>query len=359
KLGRDFRGDPASALLEILDPEQNVRFRDNYLDLPFDLSKVFFITTANTLDTIPRPLLDRMEVLRLAGYSENEKLAIARRYLLPRQLQESGVDPSRCVLPDETLMRIIQMYTREAGLRQLERVIGRVVRKAAVRFAQGETGVVTVVPEELMEMLGPEPFRHEKARLETTSGVAAGLAWTEVGGEVLYVEATILPGGSGLTLTGQLGAVMQESARAAQSYLWANATKLGIEPDRFREQGIHVHVPAGAIPKDGPSAGITMATALASLYCDKPVRSDTAMTGEITLKGLVLPIGGVKEKVLAAHRAGFTRVILPKENESNLRDIPKDVREAAEFVFVDRIEDVLREAIVGQCMGEPESVEKR
>jgi ATP-dependent Lon protease len=359
KLGRDFRGDPASAMLEILDPQQNDSFRDNYLDLPFDLSKIFFITTANTLDTIPRPLLDRMEVLRLAGYSENEKLLIARRYLLPRQLQESGVDPARCALPDETLMRIIERYTREAGLRQLERVIGRVVRKVAVRFAEGETGTVTVKPDDLVEMLGPEPFRLEKARRETTLGVAAGLAWTEVGGEVLYVEATLLPGGSGLTLTGQLGSVMQESARAAQSYLWANAKLLGIEPDRFKEQGVHVHVPAGAIPKDGPSAGITIATALSSLYCGKPVRTDTAMTGEITLKGLVLPIGGVKEKVLAAHRAGFKRVILPRENEANLRDLPPDVRDATEFLFVDRIEEVLREAVVGHCMGEPESVEKR
>ena len=358
KLGRDFRGDPASAMLEILDPQQNDSFRDNYLDLAFDLSKVFFITTANNLDTIPRPLLDRMEVLRLAGYSENEKLAIARRYLLPRQLQESGVEPARCIVPDETLMRIIQRYTREAGLRQLERVIGRVVRKVAVRFAQGEAGIVTVRSDDLVEMLGPEPFRLEKARREMTPGVAAGLAWTEAGGEVLYVEATILPGGSGLTLTGQLGSVMQESARAAQSYLWANAKQLGIEPDRFREQGVHVHVPAGAIPKDGPSAGITMATALASLYCDKPVRTDTAMTGEITLKGLVLPIGGVKEKVLAAHRAGFKRVILPRENEANLRDLPQDVREETEFLFVDRIEEVLRESVVGHCMGEPESVER-
>jgi ATP-dependent Lon protease len=345
-------------MLEILDPQQNDSFRDNYLDLPFDLSKVFFITTANTLDTIPRPLLDRMEVLRLAGYSENEKLAIARRYLLPRQLQESGVDPARCALPDETLMRIIGSYTREAGLRQLERVIGRVVRKVAVRFAQGETGTVTVKPDDLVEMLGPEPFRLEKARREMTPGVAAGLAWTEVGGDVLYVEATLLPGGSGLTLTGQLGSVMQESARAAQSYLWANAKLLGIEPDRFKDQGVHVHVPAGAIPKDGPSAGITIATALASLYCGKPVRTDTAMTGEITLKGLVLPIGGLKEKVLAAHRAGFKRVILPRENEANLRDLPEDVRDATEFIFVDRIEDVLRESVIGHCMGERESVEK-
>jgi ATP-dependent Lon protease len=357
KLGRDFRGDPASAMLEILDPMQNDTFRDNYLDLPFDLSKVFFITTANTLDTIPRPLLDRMEVLRLAGYSETEKLAIAKRYLLPRQLQESGVDPARCIVLDETIVRIIQQYTREAGLRQLERTIGRVIRKVAVRFAEGEAGIVTVRPDDLVAMLGPEPFRLEKARRDATPGVAAGLAWTETGGEVLYIEATLLPGGTGLTLTGQLGSVMQESARAAQSYLWSNAQRLGIEPSRFREQGVHVHVPAGAIPKDGPSAGITIATALSSLYCDKPVRSDTTMTGEITLKGLVLPIGGVKEKVLAAHRAGFHRVILPRENEVHLREIPDDVRNATEFVLVDRVEEVLREAIVGHCLGEPESVE--
>jgi ATP-dependent Lon protease len=255
-------------------------------------------------------------------------------------------------------MKLIDRYTREAGLRQLERAIGRVVRKVAVRFASGEKGSVTVKPDDLVDMLGPEPFRLEKARREMTSGVAAGLAWTEVGGDVLYVEATLLPGGSGLTLTGQLGSVMQESARAAQSYLWSNARALGIDPDRFKDQGVHVHVPAGAIPKDGPSAGITIATALASLYCGKPVRSDTAMTGEITLKGLVLPIGGLKEKVLAAHRAGFKRVILPRENEADLKDLPSDVRGATEFVFVDRIEEVLREAVVGHCIAEPESVEK-
>jgi ATP-dependent Lon protease len=350
KLGRDFRGDPASAMLEILDPEQNDSFRDNYLDLPFDLSKVFFITTANTLDTIPRPLLDRMELLRLTGYSEDEKLAIARRYLLPRQLEESGVSSELCRLPDETLMRLIQRYTREAGLRQLERVIGRVVRKVAVGFAKGAKDPVEVQPSALVEMLGPEPFRLEGARREMQSGVAAGLAWTEAGGDVLYVEATLLPGGSGLTLTGQLGNVMQESARAAQSFLWSNAVKLGIDPARFQSQGVHIHVPAGAIPKDGPSAGITIATALASLYCDKPVRSDTAMTGEITIKGLVLPIGGVKEKVLAARRANFTRVILPRDNEPNLRDLPEDVRASTEFVFVERIEEVLEQAIQGVCL---------
>ncbi|MGH9332279.1 MAG: endopeptidase La, partial [Vicinamibacteria bacterium] len=358
KLGRDFRGDPASAMLEILDPQQNDSFRDNYLDLPFDLSKVFFITTANTLDTIPRPLLDRMEVLRLTGYSEDEKLAIAKRYLLPRQLQESGMDPNLCVIPDETLMVLIQRYTREAGLRQLERTIGRVVRKVAVSFAQGSTDPVTVKPLDLVEMLGPEPFRLERTRKEVTPGVAAGLAWTESGGDVLYIEATLLPGGNGLTLTGQLGNVMQESARAAQSYLWSNAQELGIDPARFREYGVHIHVPAGAIPKDGPSAGITIATALASLYTDKPVRSDTTMTGEITIKGLVLPIGGVKEKVLAARRANFKRVILPRDNEPNLHDLPQDVREETEFVFAERIEEVLREAVLDLRVGEPTAVEE-
>jgi ATP-dependent Lon protease len=358
KLGRDFRGDPASAMLEILDPAQNDTFRDNYLDLPFDLSKVFFITTANTLETIPRPLLDRMEVLRLTGYSEEEKLAIARRYLLPRQLQESGLDASRCAIGDETLTAVIQRYTREAGLRQLERVIGSIVRKVAIRFATGSSESVAVRPEDLAEMLGPEPFHLEKARRDRTPGVAAGLAWTEAGGDVLYVEATLLPGGSGLTLTGQLGTVMQESARAAQSYLWSNARELGIDPARLRDHGVHIHVPAGAIPKDGPSAGITIATALASLYCDKPVRTDVAMTGEITIKGLVLPIGGVKEKVLAARRAGFRRVILPRDNEASLRDLPENVRASMEFLFVERIEEVLGHAIPGVCAGEPETVER-
>ncbi len=355
KLGRDFRGYPASAMLEILDPEQNNSFRDNYLDLSFDLSKVFFITTANTLDTIPWPLLDRMEILRLTGYSEDEKLAIARKYLLPRQLAQSGVDPAMCRIPDETLMYCIERYTREAGLRQLERVIGRVVRKTAVSFAQGSTEPVTVKPSDLPEMLGPESFRLEKIRRDSQPGVAAGLAWTESGGDVLYIEATLLPGGSGLTLTGQLGSVMQESARAAHSYLWSNAKELGIDPERMKE-GVHIHVPAGAIPKDGPSAGITIATALASLYCGKPVRSDTTMTGEITLKGLVLPIGGVKEKVLAARRADFKRVILPRDNEANLKDLPEDVRAGTEFIFVERIEEVLEQAI-GLCKEEPETAQ--
>ena len=347
KLGRDFRGDPASAMLEILDPEQSTSFRDNYLDLAFDLSNVFFITTANTLETIPRPLLDRMEVLRLTGYSEQEKLAIARKYLLPRQLRQSGLREDECRIPDETLARLIRRYTREAGVRQLERSIGRLLRKVAVGFAEGKTEPVTIGPESLVEMLGPEPFHIEEARRTLPPGVACGLAWTETGGDVLYVETTLLPGEKGLTLTGQLGQVMQESAKAAQSYLWSHAEELAIDPATFKENGVHIHVPAGAIPKDGPSAGITIAAALASLYSGEPVRADTAMTGEITITGLVLPIGGVKEKVLAARRSALRRVILPKQNESSLREIPSDVREGMEFVFADRIEDVLTAAIPG------------
>ncbi len=342
KLGRDFRGDPASALLEILDPEQNVEFRDNYLDLPFDLSKVFFITTANTLDTIPGPLLDRMEVLRLSGYSEEEKLEIARRYLIKRQREQAGLTEEQFVVPDDTLSAIVRRYTREAGLRELERMLGRLARKVALDIATGHTEPRTITPEMLPDMLGPERFFMEQARTELPPGVATGLAWTATGGDVLYIEAIQLPEGEKLTLTGQLGTVMQESARAAQSYVIAHCRALGIEPPKG---GIHLHVPAGAIPKDGPSAGVTMATAIASLYTNQPVRTDTAMTGEITLTGLVLPVGGIKEKVLAARRAGIRRVILPTQNQKDLREIPEHVRNEVEFVFAQRIEDVLAAAI--------------
>jgi ATP-dependent Lon protease len=345
KLGRDFRGDPASALLEILDPAQNFSFRDNYLDLPFDLSKVFFITTANTLDTIPRPLLDRMEVLQLSGYSEEEKLAIAKRYLFPRQLAQAGLTAEQLVIPDEALKRIIGRYTREAGVRQLERALGRVARKIALRVAEGQNPTGPIQVTDLADLLGPERFMPERARKELPPGVATGLAWTEAGGEVLYVESTLLPAGRGLRLTGQLGEVMRESAHAAQSYIWAHADALGIDADRFRKAGVHIHVPAGAVPKDGPSAGVAMVTALASVYTQIPARHDTAMTGEITLTGLVLPIGGVKEKVLAARWAGIHRVILPRDNEKDLRDLPANVREELEFVFADRVEDVLSAAI--------------
>jgi ATP-dependent Lon protease len=345
KLGHDFRGDPAHALLEILDPEQNKTFRDNYLDLPFDLSKVLFVTTANALDTIPRPLLDRMEILRLGGYSEEEKLEIAKKYLIPKQLKETGLTAEQCTLPDETVHKIISGYTREAGLRRLERAIGSVTRKVALKFAEGATGPFTVTLDELSEMLGPEPFNQEEARRDLPPGVATGLAWTEAGGDVLYIEATLLPDGKGLTLTGQLGEVMQESAKAAQSYIWSHATDFDIDPALFKNSGLHVHVPAGAIPKDGPSAGVTMATALTSLYTKLPARSDVAMTGEITLTGLVLPIGGIKEKVLAARRAGIHTVIMPKANQKDLRDLPEEVRKEMEFIFASRVEDVLRTAI--------------
>ncbi len=347
KLGRDFRGDPASALLEVLDPEQNKTFRDNYLDLPFDISNVMFITTANALDTIPRPLLDRMELLRLSGYSEEEKLEIARRYLAPRQLKEAGLAAEQCGIGDDVIHRIISGYTREAGLRQLERGIGRVARKVALRFAEGNTEPVTVAPDELADMLGPEKFFPEQMRRQLQPGVAAGLAWTETGGDVLYIEAALLPDGKGLTLTGQLGDVMQESVKAAQSYIWSHTDGFGIDRAGFKDFGVHVHVPAGAVPKDGPSAGITMAAALASLYTKTPVRSDTAMTGEITLTGMVLPVGGVKEKVLAARRAGLKRVILPKPNKTDLRELPEQVRDGMEFVFVERIEEVLAAAVPG------------
>jgi len=349
KLGHDFRGDPAHALLEILDPEQNKTFRDNYLDLPFDLSKVLFVTTANALDTIPRPLLDRMEILRLAGYSEEEKLEIAKRYLIPKQLKETGLTAEQCILPDETVRKIISGYTREAGLRRLERAIGGVTRKVALKFAEGafsETGgSFTVTLPELEEMLGPEPFNQEEARRDLPAGVATGLAWTETGGDVLYIEGTLLPDGKGLTLTGQLGEVMQESVKAAQSYIWSHAGDFDIDPALFKTSGVHVHVPAGAIPKDGPSAGVTMATALTSLYTKLPARSDVAMTGEITLTGLVLPIGGIKEKVLAARRAGIHTVIMPKANQRDLRDLPEQVRKEMEFIFASRVEDVLQTAI--------------
>ncbi len=347
KLGRDFRGDPAAALLEILDPEQNRTFRDNYLDLAFDLSKVLFITTANSLDSIPAPLLDRMELLRLSGYTEEEKTEIARRYLIPRQFKETGLTPELCVIPDGTLKHIIRRYTREAGVRQLERTLGRVARRLTLTLAEGREEAVTMREEDLGEILGAEMFHIEGMRRDLPAGVATGLAWTEAGGDVLYIEATLLPEGKGLTLTGQLGDVMQESVKAAQSWVWAHAGELGVDRKRFSDSGLHLHVPAGAVPKDGPSAGITAAVALASLYSNRPARGDTAMTGEITLTGLVLPIGGVKEKVLAARRAGIRRVLLPRANQKDMRDLPEEARQEMEFVFVEKIEDVLAAVIPG------------
>lgn len=345
KMGRDFRGDPAAALLEILDPAQNHTFRDHYLDLPFDLSRVFFITTANTLDTISQPLLDRMEVIRLQGYSEREKAEIARRYLWPRRLKEAGLDAGQVLLSEEVLRLVITRYTREAGVRQLEQMLGRLTRKVALAFADLPEGQertpIAIEPAVLSDWLGSERFMPEEARKQLPPGVATGLAWTPTGGDVLYVETTLLPGSHELTLTGQLGDVMQESARAARSYLWSHAEGMGLDISRFKRNGVHIHVPSGAIPKDGPSAGITMATALASSYEGKPVRSDTAMTGEISLSGLVLPVGGIKEKVLAAHRAGIKRVILPKANDKDLKEVPQEVRDDLTFILAERIEEVL------------------
>ena len=345
KLGNDYRGDPAAALLEILDPQQNNTFRDHYLDLPFDLSRIFFIATANQLGPIPPPLRDRMEVIRLAGYSDREKLEIARRYLIPRQTVENGLNQAQLKIEDNAVELIASRYTREAGVRQLERNIGSVARKVALRIAQAQAETVNVAASNIREYLGPPRFYPEEARKELPAGVATGMAWTEMGGEVLFIEATLLPGGRGLTITGQLGEVMQESARAAQSYLWSHAAEFGIEPAIFREFGVHLHVPAGAIPKDGPSAGVTITSALASLYTGRRVRPDTAMTGEITLSGLVFPIGGVKEKVLAAHRAGIRRILLPARNEADVDDIPEDVKNELQIVFVSNIAEVIDAAL--------------
>lgn len=356
KLGADYRGDPAAALLEILDPEQNNTFTDHYLDLPFDLSRVFFIATANQLGPIPPPLRDRMEVIQLAGYSDREKLEIAKRYLVPRQIRENGLTPEQLEIHDGAIMEIATRYTREAGVRQLERNLGRVARKVALKIAQGETGKVSVDGPDTKDYLGAPRFYPEEARKENPAGVATGMAWTEMGGEILFIEASLLPGGHGFTITGQLGEVMQESARAAQSYLWSHALDFGIDPSMFKNYGVHLHVPAGAIPKDGPSAGVTITAALASLYTGRRVRPDTAMTGEITLSGLVFPIGGVKEKVLAAHRAGIRRIILPARNEADLEDIPEDVRRDLNIKAVTRIKEVVDAALENVVANPPPPV---
>jgi ATP-dependent Lon protease len=346
KVGMDYRGDPASVLLEILDPQQNFCFRDLYLDLDFDLSQIIFIGTANDLSEVPPPLLDRLEIIELSGYSEQEKVAIAQKYLLSRQLEKAGLPEDAVQLPAETLRQIIESYTREAGVRRLEQHLGALCRKVAVRYARDEISPVLIHPEQLEEFLGPRTFLRDEMRKAPKPGVATGLAWTHTGGEVLFVEAILLPRGRDLTLTGQLGEVMEESAQIAYSYLWANAASLGIEASVFRGNGFHIHIPAGAIPKDGPSAGVTMLTTLASLLMNKPVRTDTAMTGEINLSGEVLPIGGVREKVLAAHRAGIKRVLLPQQNAKDLVDVPEDVRQQMEFIFCERIDQVLENALL-------------
>ncbi len=344
KIGQSHRGDPAAALLEILDPAQNDTFRDNYLDLPFDLSRVFFIVTANTLDTIPRPLLDRMEIIRLSGYTDEEKREIAKRYLFPRQRKDAGLSENQLIIPDAVLETVINRYTRESGVRELERQLGRLCRKIALRVASGETESVVLTHAMLPDLLGAEKFFQEQARTTLAPGVAMGLAWTPVGGDILYIEALRLPGGEGLKLTGQLGSVMQESAQAAMSYVLSHLKDLCLEETKGT---IHMHIPAGAVPKDGPSAGITLATAIASLLTDHPVRADTAMTGDITLSGRVLPVGGIKEKVLAARRAGIKRVILPKQNEKDLAELTDEVRGEMEFHLAETIDDALVVAIPG------------
>jgi len=345
KMGADYRGDPASAMLEVLDPEQNATFRDHYLDMPFDLSNVMFVCTANELDRVPPPLRDRMEIIALAGYTEEEKLQIARRYLVPRQIDRNGLRRGQVGFTDAGLRAIIGDYTREAGVRNLEREIGSACRKVALRAARGElNGKVSVTAPRVRELLGRPRFTPDARRRTAQPGVATGLAWTPVGGDVLFVEATAVPGSGKLTITGQLGEVMKESAQAALSYVRGHA---GLPDDWFETHDVHVHVPAGAIPKDGPSAGVTMATALMSLVSDRPVRSDLAMTGEITLTGQVLPIGGLKEKALAAQRAGIRRVLAPARNEADLEDVPEPLRKGMEFVWVDEVDQVLAAALQG------------
>jgi ATP-dependent Lon protease len=347
KMGSDWRGDPSSAMLEVLDPAQNSSFRDHYLDLPFDLSRVLFICTANQLETIPPPLLDRMEVIRLSGYTEDEKLGIAKRYLVPKQLEAHGLSAEQVSMSDKALRLIIREYTREAGVRNLDREIAALCRKAASEIAAGKRKGVRIDERRVRSWLGRPRFTGEVRRRTSEPGVATGLAVTPVGGDVLYIEATAMPGEGRLIVTGQLGEVMRESAQAALSWVRGHARDLGLEGDWFEGKDVHIHVPAGAVPKDGPSAGIAMATALASLALGRPVSEDVAMTGEITLTGQVLPIGGVREKVLAAQRAGITTVVVPKENEGELDDLPREVRRSMQFVLADSVDEVLAAAFPG------------
>lgn len=347
KLSYDFRGDPASALLEVLDPEQNLEFRDNYIEVAFDLSQVMFITTANQMETIPSPLLDRMEIIQLSGYTDSEKFEIARRYLIPRQLRENSLRPEEIEFTPKALTTIIRHYTREAGVRNLEREIGSICRKVATKITEGKITRQVVEENIVREFLGRPKYlgTEEIQRRTEIPGVATGLAWTPVGGDVLFIEATIMPGSKGFITTGSVGKVMQESAQAALSYVRSRAAQLGIDPTIFEKSDIHLHIPAGAQPKDGPSAGVTMATALVSLLTGRLVRSDVGMTGEITLRGQVLPVGGIKEKVLAAHRAGLRTIILPKDNEADLEDLPEEVHNAIQFILIDSVDEVLEHAL--------------
>jgi ATP-dependent Lon protease len=345
KLGRGIQGDPSAALLEVLDPEQNNTFRDNYLGVPYDLSRVVFITTANLLDTIPGPLRDRMEIITLAGYTADEKLQIARRYLVRRQMEANGLKEGQAEITDDALREIIQRYTREAGVRNLEREIGKALRHIAVRIAEGQSGPLRVDRNDLAAILGQPQFENEVAMRTSVPGVATGLAWTPVGGDILFIEATRIPGSGKLILTGQLGDVMKESAQAALSIVKNRAAAFGIDESRFEKSDIHVHVPAGAIPKDGPSAGVAMFMALVSLMTERTIRSDTAMTGEISLRGLVLPVGGIKEKVVAAHSAGIKRVMLPARNRRDFDDIPEDARKGLEFVWLENVDEAVSAAL--------------
>jgi ATP-dependent Lon protease len=345
KLGAGIQGDPGAALLEVLDPEQNNTFRDNYLGVPFDLSRVVFITTANMLDTIPGPLRDRMEIMTLAGYTAEEKMEIAHRYLVKRQMEANGLKPGQVEIDDAALRDIIQRYTREAGVRSLERQIGQALRNAAVRIAEGQNGPIRITRGDLAAILGAPLFENEVAMRTSVPGVATGLAWTPVGGDILFIEATRVPGSGRLILTGQLGEVMRESAQAALSIVKNRAPALGIDPARFEKSDIHIHVPAGAIPKDGPSAGVAMFMALVSLLTDRTVRSDTAMTGEISLRGLVLPVGGIKEKVVGAHLAGIRRIMLPARNRKDYDDIPEIARKEIEFIWLERVEEAVAAAL--------------
>jgi ATP-dependent Lon protease len=345
KIGTDFRGDPASALLEVLDPRQNHAFVDRYLDVPFDLSQIIFIATANYIEGVPEPMRDRMEIISLAGYTGREKLEIARRYLVRRQLEENGLKPEQCEWQEEALVRVIDDYTHEAGVRELERQIGAVCRSVAAQVARGKTEHVTITPAVVAELLGPARYMHDTKLAVNKPGVVTGLAYTPAGGEVMHIEATRYPGKGNITLTGQIGNVMKESMQAALSLVRSRDGQIGAKAEDFREMDIHVHVPAGAVPKDGPSAGVAMFTALASLFSNTPVRSDVAMTGEITLRGLVLPIGGLKEKSLAAMRAGITTVIIPKQNEKDLVDIPEEAKQKMQFVPVETVDEVLKTAL--------------
>jgi ATP-dependent Lon protease len=357
KMSTDFRGDPSSALLEVLDPEQNTSFNDHYLDLDYDLSKVMFITTANTLDRIPRPLQDRMEIIRIAGYTELEKLSIAKKYLLDKQKEANGLTVDNLVFTDNAILGVVRHYTKEAGVRSLEREIAAICRKVAVEVVRRDRNAhIQVGSKSLHKYLGPVKFRYGKAETEVKIGVTTGLAWTELGGELLATEVTIMPGKGQLIITGKLGDVMQESAQAAMSYVRSRATELGLEKDFYQKLDVHIHVPEGAIPKDGPSAGITMATSLVSALMKIPVHNDLAMTGEITLRGTVLPIGGLKEKVLAAHRAGIKKVLIPAENEKDIEEIPATVLKTVELELVSHMDQVLKKALV---LDDPESLFRR